>query len=58
MSDAVEGGLTMQEAMSRLAELAPVAMSVLFMFVLIVASSTIVYLVWRAYRSRSEFPPF
>jgi uncharacterized membrane protein (DUF4010 family) len=46
----------MQDAMPRLAELAPVAMSVLFMFVLIVASSTVGYLIWRAYRARSEFP--
>jgi hypothetical protein len=45
----------MQDAMARLAELAPVAMSVLFMFVLIVAATTMVYLGWRAYRARSEF---
>jgi uncharacterized membrane protein (DUF4010 family) len=46
----------MEDAMLRLAELAPVAMSVLFMFVLIVAGSTIGYLIWRAYSERSGFP--
>jgi hypothetical protein len=44
----------MQDAMARLAELAPVAMSILFMFVVIVAATTIVYLGWRAYRAKSE----
>jgi hypothetical protein len=46
----------MQDVALRLSELVPVAMSVLFMFVLIVASTTVGYLIWRAYRARSDSP--
>ncbi len=44
----------MQDAMTRLGELVPVAISVLAMFVAIVATSTVAYLGWRASRGKSE----
>jgi hypothetical protein len=48
-----DGGPRMQGAVSDLARLVPTVLSILALFVLLVAGSTIGYLVWRAGRGAS-----